>query len=757
MFEEKRRCASCGRVPGWSEIVVNCSDQKRICVDCVRKANLPDPPMNANGQVHPWDSMKFLKRINAHKQYEDFCKKEGTQKLLDGYFLINDAEKTFAVGSNDYDETLVGFQSASYENIESIAINDGVQTKSIKVSDGDSGAAGALFGGLLFGTLGAVVGGLGTREDATYGEIVQTNNIGFTITYRNTSHDMFNVLQLCLNYNFVNYDTQKDIYDKAKQLTVQICEELYKKANSATSAQTSSNSTMGASSVASSAGNLSININPNNVEPTIMRIEMFMEDGEWETAKAYVNAALDYFPTDHRLYLLSLCIDMRAETADSLRNCKHSFRDNSNYKRFTRFADAESFSKVEEILNGIEQKAEETRIQEAAEKAAMQAQQEEKERQIVQLKESYVDNLAQMREITKLIDKRITIHAGMAMYLSPDNKLNMTTPVGVAASQYNACRQEVLNWGEIDQFRWDGLFGTIGDFKIIGLTKNKELKFKLTAKIDKAFPTDNVKSLLWSDKGAGTFTYALREDGTVRCIQHETGLAAKLLLHGEDKTENLTDVKDILDWGDRAIFSTNSGNLVATNYSGNPAKDTSPWRHINNWKNVIKIKTVSFSKIPYGCVGLTSDGKVLTSMFLDIAIMKEVMHWEDVADIVTWPKVVIGIKNNGDVVVANLAGYAFVNACTEWHNIVKIVMSDTHVVGLRGDGGIDYSGTSIPDPAALQSEKWQNIVDIIPSGRDVVGVKADGSIVIEEGVGSLWPNIDDINGIRLFTDVTDLK
>lgn len=755
MFEEKRRCASCGRVPGWSEIVVNCSDQKRICVNCIRKANLPDPPMNANGQVHPWESMQFLKRIFAHKQYDEFCAKDGTQKLLDGFLLINETDKTFAVGSNDYEETLIGFQSASYENVDSISINDGVRTKSIKVSDGDSGAAGALFGGLVFGPLGAIVGGLGTRTESEYGEIVQTDNIGFTITYKNTSHDIFNVLQLCLNYNFVNYDTQRDIYEQAKQLTVQICEELYKRIKT-TSQIAASTGTMGA--VAASAnGPQSININPNNVEPTITRIEMFMEDGEWDTAKAYVNAALDYFPTDSRLYLLSLCIDMKSETVDGLSNCKQSFRDNSNYKRFTRFADAEAFSKVEDILNGIEEKAEEMQIQEAAERAAMQAQQEEKERQLVQLKESYVDNLSRMRELAKLIDKRITIHAGMAMYLSPENRLNMTTPVGVCASQYKACRQEVLDWGELDQFRWDGLFGKMGDFKIIGLTKDKKLKFKLTGKNDKAFPTDKVKSLLWSDIGPGTFTYALREDDTVRCIQHETGLAAKLLLSGQQNAEKLTNIKDVLLWSERCIFSTNSGELAATDFSGNPAKDTSPWRHVNAWRDIVKMGTVSRVKVPYGVVGLTSAGKVLHSAYVEIPIVQQIMGWEDIADIVVWPKVVIGIKKNGDVVVANHAGYAFVDACTEWHNIVKIVMSDTHVVGLRGDGGIEYSGTSIPNPAALQSDKWQGIVDIIKSGKDVVGVKNDGTVVIEAASGSAWPNIKDVDEICLFNDINDLK
>ena len=335
MFEERRRCAGCGRVTEWSEIGVNCSDQKRICLNCVRYANLPDPPMNANGQVHPWESMKFLNRINAHKQYDEFCGKEGTQRLLDGCLLINETDHTFAVGSNDYNQMLIGFQSGSYDSIESISINDGVQTKSVQISDGDSGAAGALFGGLVFGPLGAIVGGLGTRENAKYDEIMQTNNVGFTITHKNTSHDIFNVLDLCLNFDFVNYETQRDIYEHAKTITTSICEELLKCVDKLRP-KAPTQSVQSQATVSSTTS--SININPSNLEPTITRIELFLEDKEWDKVKDYVNAALDYFPTDYRLYLFLLFAELEVSGLDELASCNTSFTNNGNYKKVMKFA-----------------------------------------------------------------------------------------------------------------------------------------------------------------------------------------------------------------------------------------------------------------------------------------------------------------------------------------------------------------------------------------------------------------------------------
>ena len=343
MFEDKRTCPSCGRLIDWGERSLFCSDNRMICYNCLRIANLPEPPIKESGKVQPFPSSFFLNRIQAHICYDEFCNKEGTKILLDGQLLINETDHTFAVGCNDYDEMLIGFQSGSYDSIDSISINDGVQTKSVQISEGDSGAAGALFGGLVFGPLGAIVGGLGTRENAKYDEIKQTDNIGFTITHNNTSHDVFNVLKLCMNYDFVNYESQRDIYEQAKAITVKICEELLKcvdKIRPKSPTQSAQPQTY------SSPTTSSININPSNLEPTITRIELFLEDKEWETVKAYANAALDYFPTDYRLYLFLLFADLKVSEFDELAESKTPFGDNTNYKRAVRFADSDTSEKL---------------------------------------------------------------------------------------------------------------------------------------------------------------------------------------------------------------------------------------------------------------------------------------------------------------------------------------------------------------------------------------------------------------------------
>lgn len=348
MFENKRACAGCGRVIGWTENAGHFSDNRMVCVPCLLRANLCEPPVGA--KPHPWQSSKVVARIKEHDLYDAFCNKPGTKILLNGRLLVNTNDQTFAIGCNDDTEMMIGFQPGSYANVEDIGVSDGVQTKSIKVSEGDSGAATGVLGGLVFGPLGALAGALGTRTGAQYQDYALTENIGFSLTYKFGARVKFNVLKACFNYDFLNFEDQKTEYEEVKDLTIQICEELYKlmsasQPNTVPSAQQTDNLAEPAQQVSN------ININPSNVEPTITRIELFLEDQEWGKARAYADAALDYFPTDYRLYLSLLCADMKVTSPDKLKECGTPFKDNPNYKKVVRFADQAIVDNLEKSEN----------------------------------------------------------------------------------------------------------------------------------------------------------------------------------------------------------------------------------------------------------------------------------------------------------------------------------------------------------------------------------------------------------------------
>ena len=116
-----------------------------------------------------------------------------------------------------------------------------------------------------------------------------------------------------------------------------------------------------------------ININPNNIEPTIIRIELFLENHEWEKAYAYSNAALDYFPTDYRLYLYLLCTELRVPKADDLASANETFSESVNYKMLKRFASDELKEKIESDLKTVEQ-----RIKDIAEAEELKKEEEKK-------------------------------------------------------------------------------------------------------------------------------------------------------------------------------------------------------------------------------------------------------------------------------------------------------------------------------------------------------------------------------------------
>lgn len=102
--------------------------------------------------------------------------------------------------------------------------------------------------------------------------------------------------------------------------------------------------------------NSSVNINPDNIEPTIIRIELLLEKGEWERVSEYSNVALDYFPTDYRLYLFLLLSELRIHTVDDLKTVNESFRDNDNYKLTLRFCDDEVKEIIDNSLNAVEER-----------------------------------------------------------------------------------------------------------------------------------------------------------------------------------------------------------------------------------------------------------------------------------------------------------------------------------------------------------------------------------------------------------------
>lgn len=131
---------------------------------------------------------------------------------------------------------------------------------------------------------------------------------------------------------------------------------------------------------------INININPNNIEPTIDRIELFIEDEDWENAKAYCNAGLDYFPKDYRLYKLNLLAKNKVVDLETLiqKVTPDALEHDSDFKKALRFGQGE-FDKEYEI---IEKKVKE-KEKERKEIIRKQEEEESQKREYEQKKNRY--------------------------------------------------------------------------------------------------------------------------------------------------------------------------------------------------------------------------------------------------------------------------------------------------------------------------------------------------------------------------------
>ncbi len=100
-------------------------------------------------------------------------------------------------------------------------------------------------------------------------------------------------------------------------------------------------------------GSSSITINTNaSTESLIQRGMLYLEDGNWKTANAYFEAALDAEPTNANAYIGKMMVDLRIKTAEELATYAAPIDDNPNYIKAVRFTEGED----KEIVLGISKK-----------------------------------------------------------------------------------------------------------------------------------------------------------------------------------------------------------------------------------------------------------------------------------------------------------------------------------------------------------------------------------------------------------------
>lgn len=202
----------------------------------------------------------------------------------------------------------------------------------VKEFNSDSGTARkigrAVVGDVLFGDVGAIVGAVSTSALYNVELIIKTTNL------KNPS----NIYTLCsyAKQGSIAYESAHYFGEKIVAVVNKIAKQYH--------------GSIGAGK--------SPNIDPDHIDATITRIELFLEDKEWQKARTYCDGALDYAPDNSMLYLLRCCANEHQSSLHDLIVYSDLNQNNPDYIKALRFADAE----LKETLDnyGQERKCEDT-------------------------------------------------------------------------------------------------------------------------------------------------------------------------------------------------------------------------------------------------------------------------------------------------------------------------------------------------------------------------------------------------------------
>ncbi len=103
------------------------------------------------------------------------------------------------------------------------------------------------------------------------------------------------------------------------------------------------------------------------VAPLLKRVELFLEDGEFDRADDFCEQVLNIEPTNADAYLFKLMIEFKCASKDSLSNLNQPIHDSKNYAKVLRFGNDEQKNTVQNADSAIQdrlKKAEETAKQE---------------------------------------------------------------------------------------------------------------------------------------------------------------------------------------------------------------------------------------------------------------------------------------------------------------------------------------------------------------------------------------------------------
>lgn len=92
------------------------------------------------------------------------------------------------------------------------------------------------------------------------------------------------------------------------------------------------------------------------IAPLLQRIDLFLEDGEFERADDYCERVLDTEPTNAEAYIDKLLVEFKCNIREQLKNCSSTIADSKNYTKAIRFGNESQKAFLEDAEETVQKR-----------------------------------------------------------------------------------------------------------------------------------------------------------------------------------------------------------------------------------------------------------------------------------------------------------------------------------------------------------------------------------------------------------------
>ena len=429
----------------------------------------------------------------------------------------------------------------------------------------------------------------------------------------------------------------------------------------------------------------------------LKRGQMFLADGDWDSADAYFDKVLDMDPECGEAYAGKFCVERKYHQVSEAAEDSHAFSGQISklWERALEFAAPERRA----VLEGY---------QAAAERLAAELEKLAEER------EQKIPMLAPIRQVSQGLITASAITVGLC---------SDGTVVAVGENDKGQCN--VSDWRDI-------VAVCAGREHTVGLKADGTV----VATGNNEYGQCNVSR--WRNIVAvyarGNDTLGLRADGSVVA----TGSASY-----DYDASKWHDIVAVAMGGLHTVGLKADGTAVETNiFIDNIRFDE--FRSVFGWHHIKAICSGEDHAIGL-CEG------IVVAAGSNNWGQCNVSDWIGIVAVCAGNYHTVGLKFDGTVVAVGLNANGQCNV-SDWRGIVAVCAGGGHTVGLRSDGTVVAVGFN--KNGACNVSDWQDIVAVCAGGGHTVGLRSDGTVV---AVGLNANGQCNVSDWRLFSNVENLK